>query len=189
MPHNPAAQSQSVNIVQMPRETMQRAAALVKGGVYTPPYPWDVPPPGHIPRHIQGSIVAPAYGPANQIEILNYTVPAGMMFVIKAMLIRYDGTSFIPGSGDIVFQVDLDNPNTLGQGGNFAMGRAIPDYGQFLFNLGSFDFGPAIVWGDPILYPNERLGIKGYTVANVGTGTRDTRFSAWVMGWEWSLTQ
>jgi hypothetical protein len=189
MAHNPRPQQQSAAIVQMPREAMQRAAALVKGGVYTPPYPWDTPPPGHVPRHIQSSVVAPAYGQANQVEILNFQVPAGMFFVIKAMLIRYDGTNFVPGSGDVVFTVDLNNPQTLGQTGNFGMGRAIPDYGQYLFNLGSFDFGPAIIWGSPVLLPNERLGIKGYTVANVGTGTRDTRFSAQVMGWEWSATQ
>ena len=186
---NSGAKNQSAAITQMPKVMMQRAAALAKGGVYTPPYPWDVPPPGHIPRFISGSVVAPAYGPQNQVELLNYTVPPGMYFVIKAVMIRYDGTNFTPGSGDVVFQMDLDNPNTLGAGGNFSMGRAIPDWGQFLFNIGSFDFGPVHIWGAPILYSNERLGIKGYTVANVGTLTADTRFSAIVDGWEWSLTQ
>lgn len=178
---------QAAAIVQMPKTAMQRAAKLAAGGIWTPPYPWDVPPPGHVARHIMGSIPAPAYGIANQVEIVNYTVPSGMWFVIKGLLIRYDGQNFVPGSGDVIFQVDLNNPNTFSAtGGNFGVGRAIPDYGQIPFNLGSFDFGAFRIWGSPIFYSNERIGVKGYTVRNVATGAPN-QFSAMLVGWEWSL--
>jgi hypothetical protein len=180
--------NQAAAIVQMPRDAMSRASELVAGGIYHPPYPWDVPPPAHVPRHVMGSAVAPPYGAANQVEIVNYTVPEGSWFVLKGLLIRYDGANFVQGSGDIVFQLDIDNPQTLGVGGNSALGHAVPDYGQILFNLGSFDFGPIRLWGSPVFYSNQRIGVKGYTVANVATGGRNF-FSAWLMGWEWAIAQ
>jgi hypothetical protein len=187
-PHNTAAQPQAAAIVQMPVDSMRRAATLAAGGVYQPPFPWDVPPPSHIARHIMGSIPAPNYGIANQVEILNYTVPAGMWFVIKALLIRYDGQNFNQGSGDIVFQVDVDNPQTFGVAGNLSTGRALQDYGKVLWNMGSFENGAVRIWGSPVFYANQRIGIKGYTVQNVATGAPNY-FSAWMLGWEWTLAQ
>jgi len=185
---NTKPQNQAAAIIQMPKDAMSRASELVAGGIYKPPYPWDVPPPAHVPRHVMGSIPAPAYGSSNQVEIVNYTVPEGSWFVLKGLLVRYDGQNFTQGSGDIVFQLDIDNPQTLGQAGNSALGRAVPDYGQILFNLGDFGFGAIRVWGSPVFYSNQRLGVKGYTVRNVATGAPNY-FSAWLMGWEWAIAQ
>jgi len=181
-------QAQNATVLQMPRDSMSAAAQLVAGGIYKPPYPWDVPPPAHVPRHVMGAIPAPPFGIANQVEIINYTVPEGMWFVLRGLLVRYDGSNFVQGTGDIVFQLDIDNPQTVGQLGNSALGRAVPDYGQILFNLGSFDQGPFRLWGSPVFYSGQRLGLKGYTVANVATGARNM-FSGMFLGWEWAIAQ
>ena len=175
--------------IMMPRANMTSAAQLAARGVYAPPYPWDVPPPGHIARHIMGSAVAPAYGIANQVEILNYTVPPNMLLVVVGILFRYEpSTSLVPGSGDVVFTWDVDTPTTGIGGQGYTVGRTVPDYGQVLFNLGSFDFGPMPLPNRPIFQPNQRIGMKGYTVANVGTGAPN-RLNAMFIGWEWPVSQ
>lgn len=169
----------------VPNDQMRKAAALTQMSRYTPPYPWDIPPPMHTARHIMGSKVAPNYGISNQVLILKYQVPSSKRFVVKGIMTRYDGNNFVQGSGDVVFSIDINNPNTYGQGFTQSVGRTLPDYGQILFNLGSFDDGCFPIPGAPIIQPNDVLTIKGYTVQNVATGG-DNRLNAMVIGWEWS---
>jgi hypothetical protein len=175
------------NLTMTPKTAMQNAASLAARGVYAPPYPWDVPPPGHIARHIMGSIAAPAYGISNQVLITQYRVPANMFLVIAGILFRYDGSGFVSGSGNVVFTMDVDNPTT-GVGTGYTVGHSVPDYGQILFNLGSFDFGVFPLASRPMFQPNNLISMKGYTVAIVGTGAPN-QLSAMFVGWEWPVSQ
>lgn len=185
--------SKNPNVARLPimgpRDTMQNAAKLAARGVYAPPYPWEVPPPGHIARHIMGSKPAPNYGIANQVEMLNYTVPANSYFVAIGILFRYEpSTSLVPGSGDVVFTWDIDTPTTGTGGQGYAAGHSVPDYAQVLWNLGSFDFGPMMLANRPVFSAGQRLGMKAYTVRNVGQGAPNT-VNAMLIGWEWPISQ
>jgi len=171
-------------------QTLQRAAQFAASGKYKAPFPWDTPPPGHVARNPQGSKVVPdvvfaTTQQVNQTIVLQYQCPANKFFVVKRILMRYDGDGpFVQGSGDVVFTIDIDNPNVINQGYVISQGRSLPDFGQWLFNVGSFDFGPVDICGDLIINPNETIRVKAYATANVATGGNN-RFNAWISGWEW----
>ena len=169
-----------------PRPDMSRAASLAQQGLWKTPYPWDTPPPQRQPRFIMGSAIPLKYGRLNQVEICNYTVQPGNYFVLRAVLVRYDGGNFVQGSGDVVFSIDINNPLTINQTNLTTNARALRDFGQILFNLGSFDHGPVWLPGEPQFEENTRIGVKAYAVQNVALGDPN-RFNAWLVGYEWPM--
>lgn len=171
------------------RVDLQEAAALAQHGVWKPPYPWDVPPPGRNGIWKMGSMVVPVagYGMQFQVEILNYTVQPGMYFALKAVMFRYDGDSFVQGSGDVVGSIDVNNPQAFNQTNLTTAARVVADFGQIIFNIGSFDHGPIPVPSSLVFKENDRIGMKAYANANVALGPPN-RFNGMIVGWEWPMT-
>ena len=72
------------------------------------PYPWVYPPPDAEDVFVEQSIPAPAFGVETQI--LQYKVPSSYLFMFTHIVQVYTGTAFVPGSGDILWTLDLNTP-------------------------------------------------------------------------------
>ena len=100
------------------------------------PYPWLFAPESAEPVFRCGSIVVPALG--TQVEVLEYTVPAGMQFAFCGLIQIYAGAGFNQGSSDIVWTVDTDSP----LGVPAIMANPLPGLDQISIPLGGF-MGPS----------------------------------------------
>lgn len=73
----------------------------------------------------KGAIVTP--GPLlNDVLVLEFKVPTGYWGKILGMYLHYTGTGFVPGSGDIIWRVQIGR-------------RWMKGFGNTLFNMGSFE--------------------------------------------------
>lgn len=70
----------------------------------------------------QGSIVTPA--PGGDVEVLQFKVPTGYWGKILGVYLHYTGTGFVPGSGDIIWRIQIGN-------------RYLKGFGNCTVNLGS----------------------------------------------------
>jgi len=151
------------------------------------PYPWVMMPPGGISFFAIGSAPAPAYGIANQVQLCSYTVQDGWEGVLLDVMDVYlDGgaASFVQGSGDIVWTIDIDWP----LGNQLGTSRYLPNYSSLLTQLGSFENGPWPVRGGWRMKSGETYRYKVYTVANVVTGAAAFVHGA-LLGWVWPLAR
>jgi len=151
------------------------------------PYPWVMMPPGGISFFQPGSLPAPAFGIANQVELVSYTVQDGWEGSLQDVLVEYDDNgadTFIQGSGDIIWTIDIDWPlgNPLGTS------RFLPNYAQIKTQLGSWDDGPWPVRGGWRMKSGETYRVKAYTVANVATGNPNFVHGA-LLGWVWPMAR
>jgi hypothetical protein len=112
----------------------------------------------------QAPIPSPGYGVANQVILAQYQVPTGWLAYFAGVLMSFDGTGFHPGSGDIVWSVDVNRD----LGAPLTLGYAEKDFGSILVPLGSYAAGPwPVDWRHT---DGETIRLKVYTVANVGVG-------------------
>ena len=151
------------------------------------PYPWVMMPPGGISFFTIGSVAAPAWGAANQVVLAEYTVQDGWEGVLQDVMCIYDdggAASFIQGSGDIVWAIDIDWPllNQLGTS------RFLPNYAAILTQLGSFADGPWPVRGGWRMKGGETYRVKVRTVQNVNTGAPAFCHGA-LLGWVWPMAR
>ena len=141
---------------------------------YKPPLPGV--PDGAVPVNIFGAVQSPAYGAANQVVILTYTVRANFACLITHIVLGFAGPLPEPLPGDITWDIDVDRP--LGSNS----GYFVKDYGVITIPLGSFQQLP---W--PVEFRhrnNEVIRIKGTTNQNVGTGA-GSFLTAALLGYEW----
>ena len=151
------------------------------------PYPWVMLPPGGISFFAMGSVPAPAFGQANQVTLATYTVQDGWEGTLQDVLVIYDdqgAATFVQGSGDIVWTIDIDNP----LGSPLATSRFLPNYAQILTQLGSLENGPWPVRGGWRMKQGEVYRVKAYTVANVATGAPNFVHGA-LLGWVWPMAK
>jgi len=137
---------------------------------------YDVPDSA-LPVATIGSVQAPNYGAANQVQIITYTVRANWACLIRGIVLGWKGSGTAPLPGDVIFSIDIDRPV-----GSLA-GYPEKDYGLLSLTLGSFDFG--ITW--PVQFRHrdgEQIRVKAYTVANMGVGPGNFLTAA-LLGWEW----
>jgi hypothetical protein len=138
-------------------------------------------PAGAVPFHAQGSAPMPAYGLANQIVIgtvqpnlCQYQVQAGWQGLLTGimLIVTGDGGSWVVGSGDVVFTVDVDIPLA----DPLATGRFLPQYSQVIRPIGSFEEpwpipGWSIINRGWTMQPLETYRAKVYSLANVSQGS------------------
>lgn len=151
------------------------------------PYPWVMMPPGGISFFAIGSVPAPAWGSANQVELCSYTVQDGWEGTLMDVLVEYlDGgaNSFVQGSGDIIWTIDIDTP----LGAPLATSRFLPNYAFLKTQLGSFENGPWPIRGGWRMKQGETYRVKGYTVANVNTGA-PAFLHGGLLGWVWPMAR
>lgn len=138
------------------------------------PFPWIYPPDSAEPIFRAGSIEAPAYG--SDTEVLLYKVPAGLQFALCEIIQIYVGASYVPGSGDILWTLDMDAP----VGVTALQANPLPGLFQIPVPLGAL-IGPNICaaglgarwqFKKPfIIKPETELRSKVKTVQNVSTGS------------------
>lgn len=162
----------------MDLSTIQKLASEIGQGRRTPS--GTVVPSSARPVTLFGQVQAPAYGAANQIVLLDYTVPVNWNALLYGVVLQFtSGAGPSPLPGDLNFSIDVDRPL-----GVTIRGYTEKNYGSVPFPLGSLTNGPywPIEW---IHTTSERIRIKGYTVANVSTGV-GSFFTTALLGWEWS---
>jgi len=144
------------------------------GGDYAPP---DRKIPIHaIPLNIIGFVASPAFGAANQVTVLTYTVRANWACLITNIVLQFQGPAPAPLPGDITWAVDIDRP--LGsQAGYFEK-----DFGAVGVSLGTFANLP---WPVNFKHRNQEvIRVKGITNQNVATGAGAFLCAA-LLGFEW----
>ena len=137
------------------------------------PFPWLFPPESAEPVFRVNSILAPALG--TQVEVLEYSVPAGLQFAFCGIIQLYAGAGFNIGSPDILWTVDTDSPI----GVPAIMANPLPGLDQISLPLGGF-MGPSGFLGGLaapwrfekpfILKPETELRSKATPVQNVSVG-------------------
>lgn len=137
-------------------------------------------PAGAVPFHAQGSAPMPAYGIGNQIVIgtaapnlCQYQVQYGWQGLLTGimLIVTGDAGTWVVGSGDVVFTVDVDIPLA----DPLATGRFLPDYSVVIRPIGSFSQpwptpGQSIINRGWAMHPGETYRAKVYSVANVQRG-------------------
>ena len=144
----------------------QVAAAALRERT-SPPFYTESMPPNAVPFYVEGSAASPAYGLANQIVVCSYQCPSNFMAVLRGILATYDGTGFVPGSGNILWALDVDInvPSITGQAG-----YTFDGYGNMKFPKGSYANGFWKIEQALRFKDGETCRLKMQTVAVVGQG-------------------
>lgn len=126
-----------------------------------------------VPWFAMGSIPAPAFSPSVQTLICQYQVQYGWEGLLTQVMNTYidPGGTFVEGSGDIVWTIDIDIPI----GSTLATGHFLPAYSQIIRSLGSLQEQWPIPGGGITnrgwrMKPGETYRYKVRTVQNVAIG-------------------
>lgn len=180
MPRNAVELYQRLGI-ETPVENQQRARAVANANRNDWPYPWAYMPQDGRPFSRRAAVATPAFGAANRVTLATYEVPTGYMGVLVNVLAFYAGTGFINGSGDIVWDIDVNTP----LGVSVVGGYALPDYSAFTLSLGNA-IQPWPLDGGWVLGEGDIVRVKARTVATVGTGAPNFLYGG-LMGWVWPV--
>ena len=157
-----------------PISTMESATALQHRA--KPPYWYEDMPPEGIPFFVEdnGNVSnstssskqpSPAYGAANQIVLATYQCPLNFVAVLRGILATFEGSSFVPGSGNIIWTLDVNVPVPAVTA---SVGYAFDGYANFITPKGSYANG---LWRTQLRFADgETVRLKVQTVAVVGTG-------------------
>jgi hypothetical protein len=154
---------------------MPLAAALQQKPTF--PQWYDEMPPGGVPFFVynngntlggpSAAIPSPNYGAGNQVVLASYQCPSNFVAVIKGVLTTFEGSGFIPGSGNIIWTLDVDTPAPALVG---AVGYAFDGYGKLLTPMGSYANGLWKIYPGLRFTDGEIVRLKVQTVAVVGQG-------------------
>lgn len=144
------------------------------------PYPWEHMPSSGRAFNKRGSIEAPAFGAANQVVIATLTVPAGYRGVLRKVFTGYQGTGFLNGLGFVVWDIDINTPLGVTNGG-----YSLPDFAAMTLALGSTVY-PWPVEGGWLLNEGDTVRVKAYTDNTVGVGPGAVVFGG-LLGWLWPV--
>lgn len=119
-------------------------------------------------KQITNSIPTPAA--ATLTEVLTFTVPAGFRFIFRGMRQEFNtgtggGPIWVPGSGDILWTIDVNSPI----GAPALSGFALPDLANMAEARGS-QLGPWPVEGYNVFDEYMTLRYKVLTTANIPAG-------------------
>jgi hypothetical protein len=131
------------------------------------PFWWSFPAPDSTRVHAVGVVPSPA--PATQTQILQYNVPSGYQFAFRKITQVYIGASFTPGSGDIVWTLDINTPLGVSAAQGYTVqgfANQIIPYGGF---VGGFFTGYELEKPE-ILGPLDQLRSKVTTDINIPVG-------------------
>jgi|SRR5882672_991844 len=156
------------------RQQMMNELASARKTPFGTPIPWSAEP---VTRF--GSLVAPAFGVANQGVILTYATPQNFFSIICGLVLGFAGPGASPLPGDLIYTIDID----VFPIGITGVGYPEKDYSSVQFPLGNFTLGPQ--WPVEFRHKNgEVLRIKGQTVSNVTIGPGNFMTAA-IFGWQW----
>lgn len=152
-----------------PAQVMNDARVLKRNTYFVPI------PDNAVPFFATGSVATPAFSDPttlnNQVELCEYQCPIGWEgFLMGIMLfITGDAGTFITGSGDVIWSVDIDRPLAS----PLATGRWLPGYSAVARTLGDLSEPWPVArelrgWR---MKTGETYRAKGYTAQNVNTGS------------------
>ena len=140
-------------------------------------YPWVYPPPQRIAINRRNTIPAPAYG--TQVLVTEFDTPQAMQGVITHVVCKFDGSSFVQGSGSVTWVIDINNP----LGAN--LGYSPPDFSNIQIQLGDFITGqPWPIPGGIPLAERDQIRFKVTTAGPVGIGAPNY-ITCIFLGWYW----
>jgi len=138
------------------------------------PYPWIFPPKDALKVMPFGVIPAPA--PATTTAILVYQVPTGFNFACLGLLQDFQGTGFIPGSGNALWDLLL-NPGV--------QNLAVEGCAQVPFNYGKVTAGVWYPFPSPVVFAsNDTIQSQVTTTADIAAGSPNY-FISQLFGWLW----
>jgi hypothetical protein len=157
---------------------MNGAASLAGRGAFDLP-PWIFPPVDG--RELFTVASAPATGYGVEQLLVSYRVPAGFEAIITGLLHTYEGTGFVPGSGDILWTVDIDRQS----GAVIPSGRVVEGFLRVAVPLGSYE-RPWPIPAGIRLKPLETIRYKATPIATVALGA-GTALNAAFSGYLWPV--
>ena len=161
-------------------DSLMRSGATTQGAVNNLPF-WLFPKAGTQFRQPSKSIPTPAA--ATLTQVLSYTVPAGFRFILRGIRQEFNtgtggGPIWVPGSGDILWTIDVDTPI----GAPALSGYALPDLSSMADARGS-QLGPWPLEGCTIFDEYETLRYKVLTTTNIPVGAPNF-ITCGLFGWE-----
>ena len=139
------------------------------------PYPWNFPPPNALRVFRVGSLLSP--NPATQTEVLSYQVPQGFRFWLTALVQIYAGTGFTPGSGDVLWTLDKNQPVGVVP----LQGEVVQGFGSLGIPLGSLLY-PWPLQMPELLLATDVLRSKVITTVAIPVGVTNY-FHSVIEGW------
>ena len=125
--------------------------------------------------YVSNSLPAPA--PTVLTVLLSYQVPSGHQFALTGVMWNFEGPpgGFVPGSGDIIWTLDVNNPLT--PSALAIAGRYIQGFGSELAPIGSYE-KPWWFSRPRIFAPSDLIQLKVLTTIaiNQNSGNFNSRF-------------
>ena len=158
---------------------------------YQWPYPWVYPPLNasfvnyESPDSGGTGIPPTAYGPANAVALLTYTVPDGFFFVLNGLLATVGGgTPLADGSGQYIWNLSVNVPTQVAgiTLPGLANGYAVQNLQGFSISKGSNQRPWPI--NNRIFEPRDVLSLSVQT-ANPFPTSLPTLFLSGFYGWTW----
>jgi hypothetical protein len=122
-----------------------------------------------------GSLLSP--NPATQTEVLSYQVPQGFRFWLTALVQIYAGTGFTPGSGDVLWTLDKNQPVGVVP----LQGEVVQGFGSLGIPLGSLLY-PWPLQMPELLLATDVLRSKVITTVAIPVGGTNY-FHSVIEGW------
>jgi len=124
--------------------------------------------------YVSNSLAAPA--PTVLTVLLSYQVPSGHQFALTGVMWNFDRVGgFIPGSGDIIWTLDVNNPLT--PSALAIAGRYVQGFGAELAPIGSYEI-PWRFSRPRIFAPSDLIQLKVLTTIAIvqNSGNFNSRF-------------
>src|SRR5271157_1295602 len=124
--------------------------------------------------YVSGSLAAPA--PTVLTLLLSYQVPSGHQFALTGVMWTFDPIAgFVPGSGDIIWTLDVNNPLT--PSALAIAGRFVQGFGSELSPIGSYE-KPWWFSRPRIFAPSDLIQLKVLTTVAIAqnSGNFNSRF-------------
>ena len=125
--------------------------------------------------YVSASVAAPA--PTTLTVLLAYQVPSGHQFALTGVMWNFEGPpgGFVPGSGDIIWTLDVNNPLT--PSALAIAGRYIQGFGAELAPIGSYE-KPWWFSRPRVFAPSDPIQLKVLTTVAIAqnSGNFNSRF-------------
>ena len=130
--------------------------------------------------YVSASVAAPA--PTTLTVLLAYQVPSGHQFALTGVMWTFEGPAggFVPGSGDIIWTLDVNNPLT--PSALAIAGRYIQGFGAELAPIGSYE-KPWWFSRPRVFAPSDLIQLKVLTTVAIAQNSGN--FNSRLIGYLW----
>lgn len=137
------------------------------------------PSKNSIDIYVSSSVAAPV--PTVLTVLLSYQVPSGHQFALTGVMWTFDPFGgFVPGSGDIIWTLDVNNPLT--PSALAIAGRYVQGFGAELAPIGSYE-KPWWFSRPRVFAPSDLIQLKGLTTVAIAQNSGN--FNSRLIGYLW----